>query len=152
MNQRAETQRAVPGIAMHGRHSSSRALQERMGFQIPTEEVTRLNDDGNVDCCRVYGPKMAALGKRGRAHANTAIATSKDLICQHILSKRQLPAGKALPYFELCFQDGGIYMQGMLHSRTSHYTDTWAHVALTRMSQMGFGLRVDCDACRRERR
>ena len=39
---------------------------------------------------------MAALGKRGRAHANTAIATSKDLICQNILSKRQLPAGRAL--------------------------------------------------------
>ena len=43
----------------------------------------------------MYGPKVAALGKRGRAQANTAIATSKDLISQNIFSKRQLPAGKA---------------------------------------------------------
>ncbi len=55
-----------------------------------------------IDRCRVYGPKMAALGKRGRAHANTAIATSKDLICQNILSKRQLPAGRASSLV-LCF-------------------------------------------------
>ena len=52
-----------------------------------------------TDPCRVYGPKMAALGKKGRAYANTAIATSKDLICQNILSKRQLPVGRALSLF-----------------------------------------------------
>jgi len=44
--------------------------------------------------CRVYGPKVAALGKRGKSHPNTAITMSKDLICQNILSRRQLPPGK----------------------------------------------------------
>jgi len=44
--------------------------------------------------CRVYGPKVAALGKRGKSYPNTAIAMSKDLICQNTLSRRQLPPGK----------------------------------------------------------
>lgn len=44
----------------------------------------------------MYGPKVAALGKRGKAHPHTAIAMSKDLICQNTLSKRQLPAGVTL--------------------------------------------------------
>ncbi len=64
-------------------------------------------------CCRVYGFKVAALGKRGRVQANTAIATSKDLICQHILSKRQLPAGKALPHSPLHYHMTGLYMLGI---------------------------------------
>ena len=45
---------------------------------------------------RVYGPKVAALGKRGKAQAHTAIAMSKDLICQGTMSKRQLPPGVLL--------------------------------------------------------
>lgn len=46
--------------------------------------------------CRVYGPKVAALGKRVKAQAHTAIAMSKDLICQGTMSKRQLPPGVRL--------------------------------------------------------
>ena len=43
--------------------------------------------------CRVYGPKVGAPNKRGKAQAHTAIAMSKDLICQGTMSKRQLPPG-----------------------------------------------------------
>jgi hypothetical protein len=46
--------------------------------------------------CRVYGPKVAALDRRGKAQAHTAIAMSKDLICQGTMSKRQLPPGVLL--------------------------------------------------------
>ena len=42
--------------------------------------------------CRVYGPRVAALGKKGKAaHSSTCLAAAKDLICQGILSKRTLP-------------------------------------------------------------
>ena len=42
--------------------------------------------------CRVYGPKVAALGKKGRAQkGGTCLALAKDFICRHTLSKRQLP-------------------------------------------------------------
>ena len=55
----------------------------------------------------MYGPKVAALGIRGKAQSHTAIAMSKDLICQGTMSKRQLPPGVLL---------GPLY----LHLKTMH--------------------------------
>ena len=46
--------------------------------------------------CRVYGPKVAAPGIRGKAQARTAVAMSKDLICQGTMRKYQLPPGVLL--------------------------------------------------------
>ena len=46
--------------------------------------------------CRVYGPTGATLGIRGKAQARTAIAMSRDLICQGTMSKYQLTPGVLL--------------------------------------------------------
>ncbi len=47
--------------------------------------------------CRVYGPKVAALGKKGKAQrGSSCLAQAKDFTCRHTLSKRQLPPGARL--------------------------------------------------------
>ncbi|KAK9907533.1 hypothetical protein WJX75_005474 [Coccomyxa subellipsoidea] len=43
--------------------------------------------------CRVYGPRVAALGKKGKQGVQSSLALAKDLLCQSIISKRQLPCG-----------------------------------------------------------
>ena len=46
--------------------------------------------------CRVYAPTVAALDTKGEAQAHTAIAMSRDLICQGIMRKYLLPPGVLL--------------------------------------------------------
>ena len=46
--------------------------------------------------CRVYAPMVAALDTKGEAQAHTAIAMSRDLICQGIMRKYLLPPGVLL--------------------------------------------------------
>lgn len=53
-----------------------------------------------LQCYRVYGPRVAALGKKGKQGVQSSLALAKDLLCQSIISKRQLPCELTHPHIE----------------------------------------------------
>ena len=58
---------------------------------------------GGLSCTahRVYGPRVAALGKKGKG-AQSSLALAKDYLCQSIISKRKLPSKSGAPTPVLC--------------------------------------------------